>query len=593
MGQIGRGHSIPGFFISNCGFAGSCSTRYDDMLQERLEFNGWTVARRTFKRFLGDKTLYEDGQCCMVLEGVILNKRELCVQYGADSVVALVKAMRALDHETFFKEFRGSFSGAYHDVESNTWTIWTNHYGNNEVFYSAVDGRVIIGSNFWDVLDGVKRHCSISLDETAVISMLAYGGMNGNQTYVSEIKRVLPGHYLAVDAAGSVTEHLYWSISHEVYDLQGCSEDQIIKELDRLFRRAVDRQFGKDNEYGYRHLAELSGGLDSRMISWVAHDLGYRDTVNMTFCQANYLDEVIAKKLSTDLGNQFMFMPMDDAGFVIDVDETIALNFGLTIYSGTTGLRRFLDNLNTDAFGLIHSGTLGDVVIGSFLHDPSEQQEIKLGGLYASILHDEALEITDFSRYENQEEYLLFARGFLTVGTSDLIRRGYSDVASPFLDIDFFNYCMSIPLEYRCGHKLYKKWICTCYPGAAEYVWEKQGAPVSAGRLRVWLAGKKRAFGVLGIRGAVAEVLKRLGIRMGSKGGGILRGGMNPFDYWLAVHPELKQTLDDLYAADSAALPALSNRVVGALDKVYKEGTTLESMLAITALRTMRRILRS
>ncbi|WP_273382278.1 hypothetical protein [Enorma phocaeensis] len=591
MGQTGRGNVIPGFIISNCGLPESYSTQYDDMLQENLEAEGWLVARRTFKRFLNDKALYADRDCSIVLEGVILNKRELYARHAASSVEELVKIMRHGEGEDFFKDFRGSFSGAYLDRATGSWTVWTNHYGNNEVFYYAAEGNVIIGSNFWDVLNGVKGCQDISIDETAVVSMLTYGGMNGAQTYVSEIKRLLPGHYLTIDSTGRLYDHVYWSISHGVYNLNDCSEQEIIERLDCLFRRAVVRQFSKDAEYGFRHLAELSGGLDSRMISWVARDLGYSDIVNMTFCQSGYLDEVVAKKLSTDLGNQFMFMPMDDAGFVVDVDETIALNFGLTIYSGTTGLRRFLDNLNTDAFGLIHSGTAGDVIIGSFLHDPSELKDMKPGGLYSPILLDKAQKITDFSLYENQEDYLMFTRAFLTVGTTDLIRRGYSDVASPFLDIDFFDYCMSIPLEYRCRHRLYKQWICSCYPEAAKYIWEKQGAPVYAGKIRAWLSIKMRALRVLGARGAVVEVLRRLGIHRDTRTSGILRGGMNPFDYWFAAHPSLRQALDDLYSRDLEAVQELPERVRRDLSKVYQEGTAQETTLAITALHTLRRIL--
>ncbi|WP_346675693.1 asparagine synthase-related protein [Enorma phocaeensis] len=591
MGKSGRGRVIPGFIISNCGLPASYSIQYDDMLQEHLETSKWAVARRTFKRFLNDKTLYEDEDCLIALEGVILNKRELYGRYGASSVEELVKVMRSCEGVAFFKDFRGSFSGAYFDRESSIWTVWTNHYGNSEVFYYAAKGYVIIGSNFWDVLNAVKGRQNISIDETAVLSMLTYGGMNDNQTYVREVKRLLPGHYLTIDSYGQMYDHTYWSISHDLYDLHDCPEQEIIEGLDRLFRRAVDRQFSKDSEYGFRHLAELSGGLDSRMISWVAHDLGYSDVVNMTFCQSGYLDEVVAKKLSTDLGNQFMFMPMDDAGFVKDVDETIALNFGLTIYSGTTGLRRFLENMNTAAFGLIHSGTTGDVIVGSYLHDPSESKDEKPGGLYSTLLHDEVQKITEFSLFNNQEDYLLFTRGFLIIATSDLIRRGYSDVASPFLDIDFFDYCMSIPLEYRCGHKLYKKWICSCYPEAAQYIWEKQGAPVSAGKARVWFSGKIRALSVLGARGAVSEIMKRLGMLRGSQKSGILRGGMNPFDYWFAAHPSIRQALDSMYSSDLDVVQGLSERVCRDISKVYYEGTAQETTLAITALHTIRMIM--
>lgn len=589
MGETGRGSVIPGFFISNCGLAKSHSIIFDDMFQEQCEAGNWSVGRRTFKRFLADKTLYVDEQCCIVLEGVILNKGELFQRFGAGSVESLIKKMVADLGETFFSEFRGSFSGAYYDLESSVWTVWTNHYGNNAVFYHISNGNVCVGSNFWDVLDMAKSHTKVSLDERAVISLLTYGGMSADQTYVKEVRRLLPGHYLRIASNGDFSVRKYWHFSHDAFDLGEASKAEIISELDARFRRAVDRQFSKDTEYGYRHLAELSGGLDSRMISWVAHELDYTDIVNITFGQTGCLDESIAGKLSTDLGNQFMFMPMDDAGFLLDLDKTIQLNFGLTIYSGTTGLRRFLANLDMDSFGLIHSGTLGDVVIGSYLKTPADLKPLRIGGLYSPILEKEASSITDLSHFVDQEEYLISTRGFLTIATSDLIRRGFSDVASPFLDVDFFDYCMSVPLKYRCGHRLYKDWILSCYPEAARYVWEKNGVPLSAGRVETWVSGKRNAIKKLGFQGSVIEILRRLGLR--STGAISLRGGMNPFDLWFSAHPDIKESLDDIYLEEVESFPACRANIKDKIRVVYEQGSALEATLALTVLHATRKVL--
>ena len=44
---------------------------------------------------------------------------------------------------------------------------------------------------------------------------------------------------------------------------------------------------------------------------------------------------------------------------------------------------------------------------------------------------------------------------------------------SPFYDVDFFQYCLQIPLELRYHHAIYIKWILTKCPKAADYKWEK------------------------------------------------------------------------------------------------------------------------
>lgn len=589
MSGTGRGRVIPGFLIKNFFCNSSIEENYDDMLLGAVTVHGWDVQRQTYRRFLEDKTLYADEKCCFVLEGVILNKSELCERYAVASIVDLVHEMRLNEGECFFKAFRGSFSGAYYDVSDATWTIWTNHYGNSTIFYYASQGNVCVGSNYWEVLRATKAQTKVSVDECAIISMLTYGGMNYDQTYTREIKRLLPGHYLRISSTGECCVREYWHFSHDVYNLSNASESEIISGLDRRFRKAVDRQFSKDAEYGYRHLAGLSGGLDSRMITWVARDLGYSDIVNYTFGQAGCLDEIIAKKLATDLGNQFIFMPLDDAGFLKDLDEIIQLNFGLTVYSGTTGQRRFLSILDIDSFGLIHCGTLGDVVIGSYLDKPSESLPINVGGLYSPMLKEDASAITDFSRYEDQDEYLLSTRGFLTIATSELVLRGFSDVASPFLDLDVFEYCMSIPLEYRCRHRIYKEWILNYYPEAADYVWEKCGAPLSAGRTMTWLLSKYRTVRVLGARGVISEVLRRLGLRKLEYTP--VRGGMNPFDLWLADHPNLKTYLDGVYQDEIELLSESGFALQDKVRFVFEHGSALDNTLVLTVLHSIRKVL--
>ncbi|PEN17505.1 asparagine synthase, partial [Bacillus wiedmannii] len=95
---------------------------------------------------------------------------------------------------------------------------------------------------------------------------------------------------------GIVEVHRYFNLNNTPREDK--SEEAIIEEMDSLFREAIRLQFEKDREYGYKHIASLSGGLDSRMVNFVAHDLGYKDILNYTFSQSNYLDEKIAKDIA-------------------------------------------------------------------------------------------------------------------------------------------------------------------------------------------------------------------------------------------------------------------------------------------------------
>ena len=136
--------------------------------------------------------------------------------------------------------------------------------------------------------------------------------------------------------------------------------NEAIELIDQGFRKAVKRCFDKDTEYGYKyHLVDLSGGLDSRMTTWVAHDMGYRNIVNICYSQSTSLDCQYAKDVAHFLGNQFYVKYLDEASFVREVEEVTKKNFGMGYYAGITGGNQFLKFLNFRVLGLEHTGQLG------------------------------------------------------------------------------------------------------------------------------------------------------------------------------------------------------------------------------------------
>ena len=169
--------------------------------------------------------------------------------------------------------------------------------------------------------------------------LLTYGYMLEDNTLIKEIRKLPAGHYVVIDKSGFRMK-TYFEIDNEPdYTLK---EDEIIEELDSLFRKAVRLEFDKDKEYGYRDLASLSGGLDSRMTVWVAHEEGYDDILIYTFSQSDYLDEKIAKKIAADLSYEFLFKSLDN-GVCLMIDDMVRrqveINFGNCLYSGNAHVR--------------------------------------------------------------------------------------------------------------------------------------------------------------------------------------------------------------------------------------------------------------
>lgn len=288
---------MPGFTIST--YAKSAPLENilpTNYINNDLIYDSTICQRSTLNKFLDDKVFFQDDSYICISEGAILNKKNLFSLYNVNSVFDLFKKMYAQDGEAFFSAFRGSFSGALFDKNKKRWVIYTNHYGDGFVFYFYRERNFVFASQMNYIIDILKtNNITYSLHEGALYNLLTYGYMPDEFTCVSDIKRLLPGQYAVIEE-NEFTVKTYWQLKKNKYDLSDKNEVEIIDEMDSLFRKAVKLEYEKDKEYGFHHLSSLSGGLDSRMTTWVAYSLGYTDIVNINYCQSNNPDELIAKK---------------------------------------------------------------------------------------------------------------------------------------------------------------------------------------------------------------------------------------------------------------------------------------------------------
>jgi asparagine synthase (glutamine-hydrolysing) len=440
-------------------------------------------------------------------------------------------------------------------------------------YFGGGGGGYYIGSQVNYILDALKKeNINITLNKKAVYFMLTYACMADDSTYANEIKRLPAGHYIQIEN-GQISINEYWSLQKNRYNLTGYSDDEIIEQLDQKFRSAIKLEYDKDNEYNYRHITDLSGGLDSRMNTWVAHDMGFTDIVNITYSQSNYLDENIAKKVARYLHNELIFKQLDDVSFIYDIDEMVNMNYGTCLYCGLTGGKRLFDCLNFQAFGVKHTGALGDVILGSYLHNAGDLNKKYLDGQCSGRLNLK-VEKKHLDKYADHELYMMNVRGFLGILSSNFVYQNYTEMSSPFLDVDFLEYCFSIPIEKRIKHYIYQKWILKKYPEAAGFKWEAINSKITMNKyLRLFknfLRNKFRGF-----------------LRRANLNSIMSNTSMNPFDYWYAKNENnirdfiLKYYNDKLYVV-------MDDDIRKDMQELFNKGSTIEKTLVLTALASIK-----
>ncbi len=536
--------------------------KHHDLIVTDISDDKYCISWRTCNKFQKDKFLLDDGQRIILLEGIIVNKRQLIDKYNASDWKDCVRIMYDSRKETFYNEFRGSFCGCVFERDSDRWLFFTDQIGDKQVLYGTTPKGIIIGTEISYLVETLKENgVSPTLNRDAAYMDLTLGYVIEDNTLFSEIRKLTAGHYLLVKD-GKCQEVEYHRFSNKPSEM---TVEEAIEGLDKLFRNAVQLDFEKDREYGYKHWATLSGGLDSRMTVWVAHELGYKNQLNLTFSQSNYADFKIAQQIATDLRHEFLFKSLDNGICIYDLDDITEISGGSACFFGISHTRSLFDKLDYSNYGIVHTGELGDVIIGSYQKscmDYGIPPAIE-DGAYSTELIDRLKGYSFHYPYENAEIYMMYNRGFGFVGQGKL---GYdhnqTENLSPFCNVDFMEFCFRIPLKYRFRHKIYIDWILQKYPMAANYIWEGLGGLI---RPIDNEPKNKRTMTIFGftvphfkdpdfpeyIKGFS---LRRLGLRKKVKKANdghtfrlATQNNMNPVDYWYANNPELKSFMDNYW----------------------------------------------
>lgn len=561
---------MPGFLITNLSSSIDI-TNYDNKRckYDETSYGKWKIFRNSLKKFIDDKIINQNEDYIVVTEGVMLNKCQLLKKYNCSDLFELVILLKDTYGTKLCNEFRGSFSGAVYDKAQKEWIVYTNHYGDNSVFYYNHNGVTIIASEINYIINLLASNgIKYSLNEKAIYYHLTYGFMGDNSTFVSEIKRLAPGSTIHLTDNGLFDIKEYYRLYMNKYDLSSWTNEQLIDRIDELFRDAIQLEYDKDIEYGYEHLADLSGGLDSRMNVWVAHEMGYHNMTNITYCQSGSTDEKVAKQISRALKTNLVFYPLDSAECMMDIDTNVTISSGSVVYCSITGGKKVLEELDPYKFGIEHTGQLGDVILGSFLSSPEQYSKNTLGGMYSYTLSDE-IKDKPLEMYQNYEQYMLYVRGLRGALSSHFIRRNFVEVASPFLHIEFMEFCFSIPLEKRIDHKIYIDWVKKKYPMAADFIWEKRGVSITAPK---WYELLHRA-----IHNGPNKILRAFKLEKPHP------NGMNPMDYWYSTNSVLKEYLDN-YFKENISNKLIPEKLKDQMTYMYNNDRVLAKAQVLTVL---------
>jgi asparagine synthetase B (glutamine-hydrolysing) len=420
-----------------------------------------------------------DGRHVVLLHGEIRNIAELRggLPEGAiltDDCAVLLELFSAKG-PGFIQDLRGAFSLMIFDSQTNTLTLFNDHFGGRPLYFCEEDGLLLFGSEKKYVLTLLNR--APRLDPVGMLQVFAHIHNIGARTFIENL-RSLPAYSMVTAGDGQVALRQVGYFGFPEPTTMRFREG--VEAWGNLLQRSVQRCLtGKD-----RVVLQLSGGLDSRAIA-AAIARERRPFPALTRKADNPLEVPYARAVAERLGFAHHVSPISSPlathipAIVWRTECSVSY-----IHCRAITFHRLVRQLADYVIG----GQFGDISSGGhvarYMLKPADPATFRKRVFNHYALGRESLRVvftdTFLDRYlpQVEEEFLTsFDRiaeknnvnayqvwdqieqqaNFIlrpSLGDRHIIQGIY-----PFLDVDYFDFVRSVPEKWRTDQVMYRSVI--------------------------------------------------------------------------------------------------------------------------------------
>jgi asparagine synthase (glutamine-hydrolysing) len=199
-------------------------------------------------------------------------------------------------------QMAGMFALAVWDREERALWLIRDRLGEKPLFYGALNGRWVFGSE----LKAIRAFpgWSSRIDMDAVAQYLRHGYIQSPASIYQDVRKVVPGTAVRLQRGAAPELVQYWSAAeHAEAGIRNpirADDDAIADELDVLLRQVVKDEMVADVPLG----AFLSGGIDSSLIVALMQAQSSRpvQTFTIGFDDADFSEAAAARAVAAHLG---------------------------------------------------------------------------------------------------------------------------------------------------------------------------------------------------------------------------------------------------------------------------------------------------
>jgi len=208
----------------------------------------------------------EDGTVWIVFNGEIYNHaalreklQSLGHQYSTHSDTETIVHLYEEYGPDCVQHLRGMFAFAIWDARTQRLFIARDRLGIKPLYYQLTPERIIFGSEIKVLL--AFPGTTVQFDRTILPEYLAFGYLSSEQTFYGGIRKLMPGHWMQVEASGQVKIERYWDLAATQNESR--PESYYIETYREMLEQAVNSHLMSDVPLG----VFLSGGVDSSAVA--------------------------------------------------------------------------------------------------------------------------------------------------------------------------------------------------------------------------------------------------------------------------------------------------------------------------------------
>ncbi len=353
---------------------------------------------------------------------------------------------------------------------------------------------------------------SRAIDEQALSELLTFGHLQDERTLLRDVTLLPPASILTWQE-GKVSIERYWRYTFRADPRLEETEKAASEFADRVLL-AVDRRIRNRKRIGLL----LSGGLDSRTLAGMIRELRPKDPFfTWTTGHSHAHDVRFGAEIARVIGSRHT---------TVEIPETFLQDFGphyawvldgmVTTHGAhrTCVLEALARETDVALIGFLGDILSGDRPLNKLTHISTLEHLIDVGYRYYAVGFDDAL----FEKTLRPEVFRrirglakeTFAKSVQEAPVENLADRVvYTEliqrqrlwnplammdlmgidchVATPFVDRDFVDFALTLPLGQRFGKKAYLGMLCKMFPKLARVPRSGDGLPLVHSRLRAGL----------------------------------------------------------------------------------------------------------